>query len=61
MKIRPVGAEVSHANGQTDRQTSRETDRQTDRYAGRETERWTDMTKLMVAVVNFAKAHKNCS
>jgi len=34
-----VGAELFHANGQTDRQT--------------------DMTKLLVAFRNFAKAPKN--
>jgi hypothetical protein len=49
MKICPVEAEVSHVNGQTERQV------------GREAERWTDMTKLMFAVVNFAKAHKKFS
>jgi len=36
MNIRPVGAELFHADGQTDR--------------------WTDMTKLIVAFRNFANA-----
>jgi len=31
MTIRPLGAEIFHADGQTDRQTDRHTDRQTDR------------------------------
>jgi hypothetical protein len=38
MKICPVGAELFHADVQTDGQT--------------------DMTKLTVALPNFAKAHK---
>ena len=40
MKIRPVGAELWHADGQTDRQT----------------ERQVDMTKLIVPLRNFSKA-----
>jgi hypothetical protein len=39
MKIRPVGAEMFHADGHRERQT--------------------DMTKLIVAIRNFAKAPKN--
>jgi hypothetical protein len=39
MKIHPVGAEVFHADGRTDRQT--------------------DMTELIFAFRNFAKATKN--
>ena len=39
MKIRPVGAELFHADGQTDEQT--------------------DMTKLKIALRNFANAPKN--
>jgi len=42
MKICPVGAEVFHANGWTDRQT----------------ERQTDMTELTVAFRNFVNAPK---
>jgi len=37
MKIRPVGAELFHADGQTDRQTDKQTDRQTDRRIDVET------------------------
>jgi hypothetical protein len=44
MKIRPVGTELFHADGQTDRQTDRQTD-------GR-----TYMMKLIVAFCNFAKS-----
>ena len=47
MKLRPVGAEVFHADvqaeGHTDRQTDRQTYRQTDRP---------NMTKLMAAFRN---------
>jgi len=32
MKIRPLEAEMFHADGQTDRQTGRQIDRKTDRY-----------------------------
>jgi hypothetical protein len=39
MKIRPVVAELFHADGRTDGQT--------------------DMTKLIVAILNFANAPKN--
>ena len=45
MKIRPVGAELSHADKGTDRRTD-----------GR-----TDMTKLIVTFRNFANAPKNGS
>jgi hypothetical protein len=45
MKIRPVGAELFHVDGQTD------TDRRTDRQR--------HMTKLVVAFRNFANAPKN--
>ena len=44
IKIRPVEAELFHADGQTHRQTDRQTDRQ--------------MTKLIVAFRNFANAPK---
>jgi Fe-S-cluster formation regulator IscX/YfhJ len=44
MKIRPVGAKLFHADGQTDRQTSG----------------LTDMTKLIVAFRNFENAPENC-
>ena len=40
MEIRPVGAELFHADGRTDRKTDRQTDRQTGRQA--------DMVKLRV-------------
>jgi hypothetical protein len=39
LKISPVGAEVFHAEGKTERQT--------------------DMTKLLVALCNFANTPKN--
>ena len=39
MEIRPVGVELFHVDGETDRRT--------------------DMTKLIVAFRNFAKASKN--
>jgi hypothetical protein len=42
MKIRSLGAELFHTDGQTDRWTDRE-----------------DVTKLIVAFCNFAKALKN--
>jgi hypothetical protein len=51
MKIRPVGAELFHADGRTDGQTERRTEGQADRR--------TDMTKLTVALRNFANAPKN--
>jgi len=41
MKLRPVGAELLHADGRTDGQT--------------------DMTKLIVAFLNFANAPENQS
>jgi hypothetical protein len=47
MKLRQVGAELFHADGQTHSQTDGRTDRQT------------DMTKLIVTVRNFAKTAKN--
>ena len=43
VKIRPVGAELFHADGGTDRQTDRQA----------------DMTKLIVAFHNFTNAPKN--
>jgi hypothetical protein len=43
MKIRPVGAEVFHADSRTDGRTNRRT----------------DMKKLIVVFRNFAKASKN--
>jgi hypothetical protein len=46
MKIRTVGANLFHADGQTDRQTDRQADRQTgrqtDRQAGRQAGRQAD-------------------
>jgi len=45
MKIRPVGAELFHADRQTDRQTNAQT----------------DMTKIKVALRNFANAPMNSS
>jgi len=44
MKIRPVGVEMFHAVGQTDRQTGG----------------LTDMTKLIVVFRNFEKVPENC-
>ena len=44
MKIRLVGAQVFHADGETHRRTK--------------TDRQTDITKLLVACSNFAKAPK---
>jgi hypothetical protein len=32
MKIRPAGAELYQADGQTDKQTDKQTDRQTERH-----------------------------
>jgi hypothetical protein len=58
MKIRPVGAELFHANGQKGRQISKQTDRQTNKQTNRQTDRETDMTKLIVAFRNFASAPK---
>jgi len=46
INIRPVEAEVFHADGHTDRQTDRHTDRQTDRQTWR--------TKLIVSFCNSA-------
>jgi hypothetical protein len=43
MKICPVGAELFHAGGRTDRQTDRQT----------------EMTKLIVTIPNFANTPKN--
>jgi hypothetical protein len=43
MKIRALGAELFHANGQTDRQTALQT----------------DVAKLIVAFRNFTNAPKN--
>jgi len=45
VKIRPMGNELFHGGGRTDRQ--------------RERERETDMTKLIVTFHNFANAPKN--
>jgi hypothetical protein len=46
MKIRPVGAELFHGDGQTDRQTDRQTnvrtDKKTDGQTDRQTDGWTD-------------------
>ena len=46
----PMGAELFHADGQTVRERERERERETDRQ--------TDMTKLIFAFRNFAKAPK---
>ena len=45
MKMRPVGAELFHADGRTDRQTDGQTDRRMDGQ--------TDATKLIVAFRKF--------
>jgi hypothetical protein len=44
---------------QTKKDTDRQTDRQTDRGRDKETDREIDMTQLLVALLNFAKAPKN--
>ena len=41
MKIRPMGAELFHAGGRTDRQTQTDRDGQADREADRQTDRQT--------------------
>jgi len=48
MKIRRVLAELFHADGLTE----------PDGFANRQTERQADMTKLIVALRNFAKTAK---
>ena len=48
IKIRPVGAELFHADRWTDGRTDGQTDRQT------------DMMKLIVAFCNFANEPENC-
>jgi len=48
MKIRPVGEELFHADGQTDGLTEKGTDRQTDRCE----------EKLIISFRNFAKKHE---
>jgi hypothetical protein len=50
MAVFPVGAELFHSDGQTERLTEGQTDRQTDRQ--------TDMTKVIVAFRNFGNALK---
>jgi hypothetical protein len=45
MKMRPVGAELFHADGRSVGRTDGRTDRQTDRQ--------TDMTRLITAFLNF--------
>jgi hypothetical protein len=50
MKIRPVGAELFHADGRAHRRTDGQTDGRRDRQ--------TDM-KIIVDFLNFAKAPKN--
>jgi len=47
MKIRPVRAELFHADGRIDRRTN-----------GRMMDKHTDTTKLIVAFCNFANASK---
>ena len=54
MKICPVVAELLHGDRATGRQGDRATGRQGDRATGRQT----DITKLIVAFRNFAKAPK---
>jgi hypothetical protein len=49
MKIRLVGAELFHENGQTHRRTDGQSDRQT------------DVTKLIVALRNIANAPQKAS
>ena len=49
MKMRPMGAELFHADRQMDGRTDRQTDRQT------------DMTKLIVTFRNFVNAPKKVS
>jgi hypothetical protein len=58
MKIRPLGAELFHADGHTYRRTDRQVGRQADRQRDRQTDRQTDMAKLIVAFRNFANAPK---
>jgi len=45
MKIRPLGAELLHADGRTDGRTDRQT----------------DMTNVIVIYRNFAKAPRECN
>jgi hypothetical protein len=52
MKIKPVGAELFHA----DKQMYGWTDRQTDGWTDKQTDGQADMTKVIVAVRNFTKA-----
>jgi len=49
MKVRPVEAELFHADGRADRRSDGRMDRQTE----------TDTTKLIIAFRNFAKTPKN--
>jgi hypothetical protein len=58
MNIRPVGAELFHADGRTDGQTDGRTDRQRDRQTDGRTDGQTDITKLIVAFSNFYKIDK---
>jgi len=53
MKIRPVEAELFHADGRAERRSDGRTDGRTDR------QRETDTTKLIVAFRNFANTPKN--
>ena len=56
MKIRRVGAGLSHVDGETARrtdcQTDRQTDKQTDRQKDRQTDRQKDITEVTVASNN---------
>jgi len=54
MQIPPLGVELSHTDGQTNRRTDQQTDRPTDGQINRRT----DMSKLIVAFRNFASVRK---
>jgi len=51
-KLRPVGANLFHAAGRTDRQTDSQKDRHT------HTHTHTHMTKLIINFCNYAEAQK---
>ena len=58
-KIRPVAAELFHADGRTDEQINGWKGGQTDERTNRPTERQKDMTKLIVIFGNLANTPKN--
>jgi hypothetical protein len=66
MKIRPLGADFFHEDGQmeeqtdgwTNRRTDGRTDGRMDEQTGGRTDGQTDVTKLIVAFHNFANAPK---